>query len=63
MKLKSSLASSGGGSDANIFNSRGLATLNLAVGMENVHSTDERVKIENLYLVTEVIINLLTMKE
>lgn len=63
LNLKTSLVTGGGGSDANVYNSRGLTTLNLAVGMENVHSNDERVKIQNLYLITEFIINLLTIKE
>jgi tripeptide aminopeptidase len=44
---------SGGGSDANIFNNIGLPCLNLAVGMENVHTSEERVKIDNLVLIAE----------
>ncbi|MFP4662150.1 MAG: M20/M25/M40 family metallo-hydrolase [Halanaerobiales bacterium] len=53
------LSKSGGGSDANIFNNTGLISLNLGVGMENVHSTEERVKIDNLNLVAEFILKLL----
>ncbi len=62
LELDFCLTSSGGGSDANIFNNIGLPTLNFGVGMENVHSTDERVKVENLYILTNLIINLLTEK-
>lgn len=36
-----SLQASGGGSDANIFNGKGVPTLNLATGMEKAHSTEE----------------------
>lgn len=50
---------SGGGSDANIFNQRGLPTVNLGTGMEKVHSTDERVKIENLVRLVELTINII----
>lgn len=39
---------SGGGSDANIYNEVGLPTVNLGTGMEKVHSTEERVKIDSL---------------
>ncbi|MFW6030534.1 MAG: M20/M25/M40 family metallo-hydrolase [Halanaerobiales bacterium] len=46
--LNFKLKSSGGGSDANIFNLHGIDAINLAIGMENVHSSKERVKIDNL---------------
>lgn len=59
LDLNFCLITSGGGSDANIFNLRGLTTLNLAVGMENVHSTDERVKIDNIDMLVKLIIRLL----
>jgi tripeptide aminopeptidase len=39
---------SGGGSDTNILNEKGNKTINLGIGMENVHSKDERIKIDNL---------------
>ena len=38
----------GGGSDANIFNARGIRSINIATGMQNVHSTDECIGIEDL---------------
>lgn len=37
-----------GGSDANILNGYGLPTLNLGIGMEKVHTTDEFITVENL---------------
>jgi tripeptide aminopeptidase len=39
--LKPSFMSSGGGSDTNVLNAKGIRALNLAVGMSNVHSTRE----------------------
>jgi tripeptide aminopeptidase len=38
----------GGGSDANIFNARGLPSVNLSAGFERVHSADEFVPVERL---------------
>ncbi|MGI6227864.1 MAG: M20/M25/M40 family metallo-hydrolase, partial [Peptococcales bacterium] len=42
------LEKTGGGSDANILNGYGLPTLNLGIGMEKVHTTDEFITIDNL---------------
>lgn len=58
-KLSFKLTSSGGGSDANIYNKKGLATINLGAAMENVHSTEERVKISNLLKLIEYLINII----
>lgn len=38
----------GGGSDANIFNSRGIVTANLGIAMQKVHTTDEFIRVEDL---------------
>jgi tripeptide aminopeptidase len=42
------LAAGGGGSDANVFNLRGLPALTLGVGFENAHSPQERVSVDRL---------------
>lgn len=39
---------SGGGSDANIFNGLGVPTVNLAVGYEDIHTTKEKIKADDL---------------
>ncbi len=39
---------SGGGSDANIYNQRGITTLNLSTGMQKVHSGEEFIMVEDL---------------
>lgn len=48
LKLSSDLLKSGGGSDANIFNSIGIPTANLSVGYEHIHTTNERIHIDEL---------------
>jgi tripeptide aminopeptidase len=45
---------SGGAADANIFNERGLACLNLANGMEDIHTPDERITVADLEGMVEV---------
>ncbi|GGH24989.1 M20/M25/M40 family metallo-hydrolase [Paenibacillus segetis] len=44
---------SGGGSDANIFNGLGIPTVNLAVGYEDIHTTKERIKSEDIVKVAQ----------
>jgi tripeptide aminopeptidase len=39
----------GGGSDANILNHRGIKTINMSTGMRNVHSTEEYIDVRDLY--------------
>ena len=43
-----------GGADANVFNDRGLACLNLANGMTDIHTPDERIAVADLDLMVEV---------
>lgn len=58
--LHLSYEKAGGGSDANIFNGRGLATAIVATGMTNVHSTSEQVELADMVGLTELILSLLT---
>jgi len=46
--LEPSLAETGGGSDANIFNSKGIATAVIGIGMKKVHTTEEYITIADL---------------
>src|SRR5205807_8694660 len=39
---------SGGGADANVFNERGLQCVNLANGMTDIHTPDERISVDDL---------------
>jgi len=48
MGLEPSLVKTGGGSDANIFNSKGIATAVIGIGMKKVHTTEEYITIADL---------------
>lgn len=51
---------SGGGSDANIFNGLGIPTVNLAVGYEDIHTTKERIKSEDIVKVARFALEIVT---
>lgn len=48
LSLPSETLTSGGGSDANIFNNIGYPTANLSVGYEYIHTTDEQIRVNDL---------------
>ncbi|MFB9277316.1 M20/M25/M40 family metallo-hydrolase [Cohnella cellulosilytica] len=48
--------SSGGGSDANMFNGNGVPTVNLAVGYEHIHTTKEQIKADDLAKAAELVL-------
>ncbi|MGG3841512.1 M20/M25/M40 family metallo-hydrolase [Anoxybacillus kestanbolensis] len=50
------LLRSGGGSDANVIAGFGIPTVNLAIGYEEIHTTNERMPIEELVKATEMVI-------
>jgi tripeptide aminopeptidase len=54
-----SFALSGGAADANVFNERGLQCVNLANGMTDIHTPDERISVSDLDLMVEVTLALL----
>ncbi|WP_425059305.1 Peptidase T [Sporomusa carbonis] len=54
--LKAVIKASGGGSDANYFNSYGVPTVVLGTGMSQVHTTDEFIKEEDLYNTGELVV-------
>lgn len=51
---------SGGGSDANIINGFGIPTVNLAVGYEGIHTTEERIKSEDIVKLAEYGLEIVT---
>lgn len=53
---ESKLLESGGGSDANVFSSYGIPTVNLAVGYENIHTTAEKIKVSELVKTAQLIV-------
>lgn len=53
--LKPIIASSGGGSDANVFNGKGVPCINLGSGFFNPHSKEEYIAIESLVNLTRLV--------
>ena len=45
---------SGGGADANVFNERGRQCVNLANGMSDIHTPDERIAVDDLERMVDV---------
>ncbi|MBI5870646.1 MAG: M20/M25/M40 family metallo-hydrolase [Actinobacteria bacterium] len=58
MGLATKRASTGGGSDVNVFNLKGLPCVNLATGMEKVHTPDEYISVESLHQMHEFLLAL-----
>ncbi|WP_085991964.1 M20/M25/M40 family metallo-hydrolase [Oceanobacillus senegalensis] len=56
---ESKLLKSGGGSDANIIAGLGIPTVNLAVGYEEIHTTNERIAVDDLVKITELVISII----
>ncbi|MHB1376622.1 MAG: M20/M25/M40 family metallo-hydrolase [Candidatus Humimicrobiaceae bacterium] len=56
--IKPEIKSSGGGSDTNNFNSKGLEVVNLSSGIENCHSAEEYIKVEELGKLVKLIIEI-----
>jgi tripeptide aminopeptidase len=46
--LEPELVPTGGGSDCNVFNARGLTAVDLAIGMTDVHTKEESIKVSDL---------------
>ena len=57
------VASSGGGSDINVFNSKGKRAVNLSSGMEDVHTNSEYVKISQLEKLAQLIFEISISKK
>jgi tripeptide aminopeptidase len=55
----SELRKSGGGSDANVIAGFGIPTVNLAVGYEDIHTTNEKMPIEELEKLGEMVISII----
>ena len=59
MGIKMTLKKGGGGSDANIFNTKGIASVILGTGMSTPHSVNEILKIEDMVKSASLILTLL----
>jgi len=58
LKIKPKIMSSGGGSDINIFNSKGKISINLSNGMENIHTNKEFVKVAQLMKLAQLVLEI-----
>ena len=56
--LRQADISLGGGSDGNIFHGQGVPTAILGVGYEYIHTTSERMPLEELYKMTDLIVEI-----
>ncbi|HIE12937.1 MAG TPA: M20/M25/M40 family metallo-hydrolase [Desulfotomaculum sp.] len=56
--IEAVLNQSGGGSDANVLNARGIPTVNLSTGMENVHTTDEQIAVTDIVTTAQIVLEL-----
>ena len=56
------LVPSGGGSDANIFNAGGIATINISTGMDQVHTTEERIAVDDMVKCAEFLMAILRLQ-
>lgn len=59
MGLNPSYISTGGGSDVNVLNLKGLACANLAIGMERLHSYDEYIAVESLLQAYQLVLEII----
>ncbi|MCS1350818.1 M20/M25/M40 family metallo-hydrolase [Mechercharimyces sp. CAU 1602] len=53
------LKASGGGSDANVIASLGIPTVNLGIGYEEIHTTNERMPVQELVKAAELVLALI----
>ena len=58
INLEFKVISSQGGSDANIYNSKNIPTLNLAIGMSEIHTTNEFININDIADCTKLLLEL-----
>jgi tripeptide aminopeptidase len=59
LKINIQTKRGGGGSDANIFNEHGIKTVIIGTGMQKVHTKQEFVKIKDLVLGGELLLEVL----
>ena len=61
--LLPNLVSTGGGSDANVLNSKGICSVDLGIGMTNVHTSEEYIKVEDLVNTTKLILEIIKLSK
>jgi tripeptide aminopeptidase len=58
--LEPALGVSGGGSDSNTLNEKGLRCLNLAIGMKEIHTVHEHIAVQDLTATCRIAVSLIT---
>nr|WP_307774904.1 M20/M25/M40 family metallo-hydrolase [uncultured Cetobacterium sp.] len=58
-ELHAETAASGGGSDTNIYNNKGVPSVNLAVGMAKVHTLEEYIEIKDLVDLSRLLVEII----
>lgn len=59
--VNSTIESSGGGSDTNVFNAMGLKAINLGIGEKKPHTLEEHLHIKDLVKVSELVMELIKL--
>ncbi|CAD2075814.1 M20/M25/M40 family metallo-hydrolase [Phocicoccus pinnipedialis] len=59
---EANIISLGGGSDGNVFAGQGIDIAILGLGYEEIHTTEERMPLEELYKITEMIIEIIKLQ-
>ncbi len=59
MGIEASTTSTGGGSDANILNKKGITVLNLGIGERKAHTVEEHYHISDLLTMTQFVMNII----
>jgi tripeptide aminopeptidase len=57
--IKPQLVSTGGGSECNVFNAKGISAVDLAIGMKDVHTKEETILISSLETTTRLLIEII----
>ncbi|MCX8129278.1 MAG: M20/M25/M40 family metallo-hydrolase [Clostridia bacterium] len=61
--VKLLLESTGGGSDTNIINGKGIEAVDISVGMDKVHSVEEQIRISDMVKAAEFLVNIIKAVE
>ena len=58
--IRLNLEATGGGSDTNIVNQKGIKAVNISVGMDKVHSVEEQISIKDMASATRFLVEIIT---
>lgn len=62
VQIRPQLRQAGGGSDANVFMQRGIKTIDVGTGVQKPHTTEERIKIDDMIKMVELVLEMITHK-